>query len=303
MPMPNDAPWSPPPALASLGLRPVGQTLRRRRRLLISTVGWQKCGKTDFGLSAPKSRRHPLLALDYDVGMEELLDSPRFADAVRQDLIIRQDMRHPWHLEPSGALTNDTVAAAMVNVEKFKKLYSESVKSGAFKSIFIDNGYALLQAFRAARLGKNMSIFGGVDARQYGPVNTEFEEVLKQALDHDTNVIISHRYEDRFAMDKKADAETGEVEKFKLKGYKDIKYVTQVHLEHLKDYKTRDLRVRIVECRQNNRAEGREFPVEFLDEETCELAGAPAGSSVGGTFLDIALAVCPATTAAEWLED
>lgn len=281
--------------IARLGLRPVSQTLHHRRRIIISSVGWQKSGKSDFLLSCPK----PLMALDYDTGMEELLANPRFAGQL--DSTYRVDMRYPWQLEPSGALTDATVKAAKENVERFKKLYTEGVVSGAFRTVGIDNGHALLNAFRAARLGKNISIFGGVDAKQYGPVNTEFEELLKLAYDHDTNVVITHRYEDRFVLEKNKDPETGKLEQFKLKGYKDIKYVTQVHIEHLKDYDSRDLRVRIVECRQNNRAENMEFAVEFLDDDTCAMLDVPQGSSTGGTFLDVARAVFPQSTDSDWL--
>lgn len=281
--------------IARLGVKPVSQTIIRRRRILISSVGWMKAGKTDFLLSSPK----PLLALDYDTGMEELLASSRFASQL--DSIYRVDMRYPWHLEPSGALTDATVKAAIANVDRFKKLYTEGIKSGAFRTVGIDNGHALLNAFRAARLGKEIGTFGGVDPKRYGPVNTEFEELLKIAYDHETNLVITHRYEDKFGADTKKDPETDKFEKFKLKGYKDIRYVTQVHIEHLKDYDTRELRVRIMECRQNNRAENQEFAIEFMDDETCDMLEVPHGSSSGGTFLDIAKAVFPQSTDLDWM--
>lgn len=267
-----------PEVLRKHGFTPV--TAPGKRRLFTSSEGAPSSGKTHFISTMPG----PVIAiLDFDRGLEGVVDRQ---ELVGDKLIVRKTLPMPDLDQSSKTMSAGEQTMAVQSYETFKKIVEEIIRSGQVRSLAIDNGGDPYTLAQMARFGRIAAV-GEVPAQMWTMMQLEFEQIFRIAYDHSTNLHITHRHGSKYR---------GAMGEMELKGYKRMQYVSQVHLEHIKD-KDGNLRIEVKKCRQRIALEDPNHPqhvhpIIFMDEDKTQ--------SFGGTFLDIATAVFPNTKEEDW---
>lgn len=267
--------------LAELGYRPALETLTPRKRLLVSSEGEQKTGKTHFMLTAPK----PMIVYNFDTGLDELLEKTPFNSQLGE-IIPVNDFRFDMRLQPgSDFKVTDRIHNECVRKwEEFREHMARIAATNAVRSVGIDSGSHLYYLASLARWGK----FGQVPQQAYGALYIEFEETLKVFYDSDINLIVTHKLKDKF-----------DGPGMEMRGYKDMPFLLQAHIQHRKAKKTGELSIEVRECRHNRAAEGQILEINEPTEEEREILG-DAAVSTGGGFLDLVKVILPDEDLSDW---
>lgn len=273
----------------------------QRRRLFITSEGAPKVGKTHFLWTMPG----PIALIDFDRGAEGVIDRVKDANGVPLNMYGQPIMRKtiPFAEFDEGGKTMSAVelSAARESYQLFKHLVSQIIRSGAVRTLSIDTGGAAYALAQAARFGQLAQV-GEVPPSMWTSMQMEFENIFLQAYDAGCNVLVTHRQGSKFK------GLAGEKE---LKGYKNMPFVSQVHLVHQQKTNrvpvdpmnpqsgTREqteLSIRIGECRQRFGLKGCELPILLLGEDENGIM-----QSMGGRFVDVATAVFPNTKVEDWI--
>lgn len=271
-----------PPNLVAMGFAPVGAA---RRRLFISNEGEPATGKTTLLRTMPG----PIAVINFDHGLEGVAEFDVHGNRIWQKTIDVPDFD-----ESGKTMTPGERTTAMNSYEAFKKTVDALIKSssqpGGIRTLGIDTGTAAYTLAQAARFGRIAQV-GEVPPGMWTAMQTEFENIFAPFESNNCNILITHRQGAKFK---------GLVGEKDLKGYKNIEFVAQIHLVHEKKIaKAADgtadqqLSVLVKKCRQRIGLEGHRFDVIWLNEEKTQ--------SIGARFVDIAMAVFPQTTEADWL--
>ena len=186
------------------------------KRLVVSLEAAHKAGKTRWALTAPG----PIAYINLDLGLEGVVEP--FLAAGKTIMESRYVLTGKGAKGKLGEIRNEDAERQW---EQFKIDYYYAMQSGKYRSVVIDTGTELNQLIRLARLGKLVQ----VEPHHYGPVNAEFEEVLRAGLtQNDTNLIITHKVKDEYIGDKR----TGKKERA---GYSGIGFIVQVLLSLWRD--------------------------------------------------------------------
>lgn len=195
-----------------------------KRRLIVSVQGMPKQGKTHFSCTAPG----PIAFLNFDMGDEGVVDA-KFPE---KDIHIA-DYRVAFPYEQPKA---DAAYKQFVNDYK-------AALGSDMRSVIIDTAVELWELERLAKLGK----LSNVMPLQYGPVNKEYQELIRKAYDSDTNLILIHKLRKRYVNDQwDGSWERG--------GFHDTGYLVQASVECYKEDGIWKLKV--LESRQNPKADG-----------------------------------------------
>ena len=172
----------------------------RNKRLVVAVEGREKDGKTSFALSAPA----PIAIFNLDTGLEGVVE--KLAD---EKEIIQCEVEY-------RDATNQNEWTKMW--EQIKKNYYAALKSNV-RTLVMDTASEMWELVRLARFGKLTQVM----PHHYGPVNTEFRDLIRAIYKTDKNLILLHKLKDEYINDKK----TG---KFERAGFKDVAYQVQVNL-------------------------------------------------------------------------
>ncbi len=280
------------PRLLALGYSPVGSAQAgKKRRLFITMEGLPSTGKTDFLRRCPP----PQVCIDFDRGMEGVCEHDIWGNEIMRRVIEMPD------LDVGGKFATDAERTVAKNsYEQFKRLTTETFKalsSIGGGTLSIETGGAAYSLAQIARFGQ-IAQLGEVPAAMWTSMQAEFQQIFLQYEDYPVNLIVSHRQGSKFG------GAAGETD---LKGYKEMKHLSQIHLEFLRVYRRTavgmverdkrgtelfDLVRKVGKCRARLSLLGAEFPVVFVDDEMRD--------SVGGDFETIALAVFPETSREDW---
>lgn len=208
-----------------------------RRRLVICTEALEKKGKTHFGLTMPG----PIALFDMDRGLEGVVD--KFVD---QKQILVADYR--GMVQRAG----DMKALYEARWKKFNEDYERALDAPLDKvrSVLLDTGTELWEYARLGVLGKLTQ----VPPLFYPEVNSQFRKIVDLALDHDKNVLITHKMKKEYT--RRGDDDKGNwTGKYERAGFGEMGNLVQVILRHGR-YKgaedgNGDFYVDVVECRQN----------------------------------------------------
>jgi hypothetical protein len=297
-----------PPILQQLGFSHVAPAVDGLRRAFISSEGLTGSGKTHFIGTAPG----PVIAVvDFDRGLTGVLDS---VEKVGDKLIMRKtfpmvdfDQDDPVNvgrgMESARLVASEAERKMAAEVfEQFKNCMSQILRSKnpdgtrQVATLAVDNGGDPYTLCQAARFGK-LARLGEVQGSAWRIVNYEFEQIFKEADEHNVNLIVTHRRKSKFQG-------AGELE---IDGYKGIRYASQAHILHHVGLKRNEhgipFKPEIVErkiifiekCRQRPALvepthPQHELPIVMLGE----------GKWFGGQFINVVQAMLPNTTREDW---
>jgi len=183
-------------------------TKTRLKRIIMNIEGQEKQGKTHFSLTAPG----PIAFIDMDTGTEGVVD--KFIKD--KEIWVKN---YNWK-----DATSQTEWTEMW--EDSKRAYMNACSSKEMRTIVIDTSTEHYEMIRLARFGKINKIAmqdGKALPFPYGPVNTEFRDLIKKVYDSDKNLILIHKLKKSYV---------NEVWKggYERSGYSDIPYVVQMNV-------------------------------------------------------------------------
>lgn len=232
----------------------------RIHRLIISlTADWKK-GKTTFALTAPA----PIALIDMDTGLEGVIE--KWAE--QKEIHVKSFNYH-------DATSEDEWTKMW---EDCKQAFLGALNNPRIKTVVWDTATEAFELIRMARFGKlNKVVMAGGKAVPYpwGPVNTEFRDLLRKSLGTRKNVIFIHKTKDEY----RDDARTGNKVRA---GFGDMEFVTQVNILLWKDVEKGGYGLTIEDCRQNSDVSG----LELVDPLN--------------TFINVASLIFPESEEEEW---
>lgn len=207
-------------------------------RLILSVSGVEKSGKTHFALTAPE----PIVYIDADLGSEGVVEP--FIRAGKQVISF------PIRLEKNLAIGKASEVKARYDPvwQDFKKKVATACKLGT-GTIVIDTATEMYELCRLAEFGKLTQVM----QRDYGPVNSEWREVIYGIFDSPLSCVLIHKLGDAWRDGKT----TGALE---LKGFRDTPGLVQcsVRMARLPDSETGEpvYEAEVENCRSNHRLTG-----------------------------------------------
>jgi len=200
-------------------------------RLILSVAGQEKQGKSSLALSAPG----PIIYFNLDFGLEGVVHKHASTKAiyVKHYTIKRGD---------SQALYADAWTA-------LKRDYYNALKSTA-RTVVLDTSTEVWELLRLARFGKLSQVM----PHQYGPVNAEFVQMIREAHGYDKNLILLHKMKREYVNDHA----TGRYERA---GYSGVGYLVQANVVVYRDGMDWGFFIRVMDCRQNAMIGGMECPL------------------------------------------
>lgn len=212
------------------------------RRLVMRVGGFEKDGKTHFGLTMPG----PISVLNIDRGLEGMVE--KFAR--EKEIHISEDFR----AMPSATQED--------NEERWKAImsaYENALKDTHIRSILYDTDTEAWEIARLAYLGKLV----GVRELHYPEVNSIFRNVIDMALAHDKNVMFTCRLRKQYVRSKSAEGKESSVwnGKWEESGFGEFGSIVQGSLRaaivSMDNENTPT--IRIIKCRQNMQMNGEVF--------------------------------------------
>ena len=203
------------------------------RRLIVSSSGPTKTGKSNFPLTADG----PIIYLDIDVGTEGVVG--KFQESGKTIMVdhIRfpKDEKQDKYLEMWLGL-------------KSRVLRAYSLSSGM---VVWDTGTEAYELCRLARFGKLTQ----VQPHNYVEVNNEWRDLLRNAYDSKMNTVFIHKIKAVWvnSTDHNGRLKSTKTDKFALAGFSEMDYLSQINITHSRDDTEEGtvFSVHIVDCRQN----------------------------------------------------
>lgn len=213
--------------------------------MVISLTGEWGTGKTEFSLTTPA----PIAFIDMDTGTRGVIEKWAKRKTIKHKKFNYRDSTSLVEWERLW--------------EECKKAFTNSLNHPNIRSIVWDTATEGYELEKMARWGKlNKIIMEGKDAMPYpyGPLNAEFQDLLRQALSTNKIVIFIHRMQDEY-INKKS---TGERIR---SGFKDMEFIVEVDVTTWKKIEKDDdgkvidriFGLTINKCRLNRDIEGLEI--------------------------------------------
>ncbi len=185
------------------------------RRLIVSSKGTSKCGKTHFALSGPP----PIIFFNIDIGTEGVVG--KFQEAGKQVLIY--DVRVPREA------SQDVYVPLWVDL-KNRILKAYSLREG---TVVWDTSTEAFELARLAKFGK----LSEIPPQYYAAVNNEWRELLRTAYDSKMNTVFIHKLKPVW---QSTTTSTGKrssykTDRFELAGFSEMEYLAQLNLTHYRE--------------------------------------------------------------------
>lgn len=190
-------------------------------RLVASTEAMEKSGKTHFILTAPG----PIGILDLDDGLDGVIE--KFPDKV---VVVKRFSRQLQSILDGKRYDADEMNSEW---EAFIAAYTALLRSPFIATLGGDSWADAWELCKMAHFGTDDpkgAGSGGHNTYKWGPPKREFRRLMSLAKARDDiNLVLTHRLKDEYG---KGDKKTG---KFIHDGFKEMKYVTDVHIRHFVD--------------------------------------------------------------------
>lgn len=224
------------------------------RRLIVSSSGKTKVGKSHFACSGPP----PIIYFDIDVGTEGVLG--KFQDDGKQILLYRVRVPKEAKQEVWTQMWEDLKA-------RIKAAYA--LRAG---TLVLDTSSEAYELCRLARFGRLTQ----VQPHNYTAVNTEWREMLRTAYDSPMNTVFIHKLKAVWmnTVDNNGKLKSTKTNEMELAGFGEMDYAVQINVVHGKE-KTENgtvFTLSIGDCRQNPSIEG------------MQLRGLPIAEGEGRSF-------------------
>ena len=192
-------------------------------RLIMSIEALEKNGKTHFALTAPG----PIAYFDFDIGTEGVIN--KFTAG--KEIIVSE---HRIPRDSDGGKGFDFARG----YETFHKRFMAALNNKQVRTLIVDTMSEAWELLRMARFGKLTQVM----PRQYGPVNAEVRELIRQCFEHDKNVILVHKMKPQYV---------GDIWKgtYERAGFKDIGFLVQVNGQL--GFDEGEFTCHITDCRQD----------------------------------------------------
>jgi hypothetical protein len=244
-------------------------------RLVVSSAGYQKKGKTHLGFTMPE----PIAYFAIDKGEEGV--GRKF---LQKDIrMIKYDFDRPTK-ENKGS--KQLIEQAHRMMDQFEEDFDYALRN--FRSLLFDTGTELYEMLRISEFGK----LGEVLPHHYAPVNAKFRDWIRQVLDSDSNLLITHKVKEEWANSGGVGSKTGRIVRA---GFKEVEFDVHVSIRHDRDWGERDdpkarpeitsgpFFFQVYDCRQNPDVVGQTF-VQPSNE-----------------WMDLAMAVYPESDPNDWM--
>lgn len=205
-------------------------------RIILSISGLEKQGKTHFALTAPG----PIAVFSTDIGEEGVVDK----------FMVDKEV----HIMDIARIGEDAAEKAPAEWDKFKTAYTACLKSKDVRSIIVDTATEIWELLRMARFGRLTQVM----PYQYGPVNAEYRDLIREAYTHNKNLILLHKMKPQYINDKR----TGEWER---NGFSDTGFLVQINAQVYR-HEPEDggeFCIWVKDCRQNPDLAGEEYTGEM----------------------------------------
>lgn len=212
------------------------------RKLIVVVTAMPGTGKTHFALTAPD----PIAYYDMDTGTAGVIE--KFVKAGKKIYRSRFDYRTIDVPDPG---------LAVANWERQKATFKQFMHNEHFRSVVVDTGTEMWELLRMARLGKLTQVM----PHNYGPVNAEFEDLLRLSDTCNKNLIVTHKMKEQYINDKF----TG---KYQRAGFKDMGFIAEVELVMYKE--DGEFCAEIKKCRHKSELEGFVLTGDMVDFQFLE---------------------------------
>ncbi len=194
------------------------------RRLIVSSGGREKTGKSHFALTAPE----PIVYLDIDIGTEGVVDKFQ----AEGKTILRYAVRVPKE-------SAQEIYVPMWNNLKARILKAYSLRVG---TVVWDTSTEAYELARLARFGKLTQVM----PHNYTEVNNEWRELLRTAYDSGMNTVFIHKM-------KPVWINNARTKDYEIAGFGEMDYLAQVNLVHYREDTDEGtvFSASIKDCRQN----------------------------------------------------
>jgi hypothetical protein len=210
-------------------------------RLIISVEGLDKSGKNHFAFSAPG----PLAYLDFDIGDEGVIE--KFQG---QKTIIRPNTSYSTRFDDGKQKVE-----AVKEWTRFHGDYTTALKK--LRSVVVDTASETWELLRLARLGKLTQVM----PHHYVEVNQEYRDLVREAFEHDANLILLHKLKAEWVNGK--DGKGNKTGKFERAGFSETGFLVQINLRATRvdigertDESDLGFRMEVLNCRQNPAIQG-----------------------------------------------
>lgn len=228
-----------PRDLIAMGFQPAED--EPKLRLLVSSEGQEKTGKSEFWMSAPS----PIACINLDIGTEGVVE--KWAKK-----------KNIWMLNFSVPPVVQAKQGEYVGIwARTKAAYDKILAHPDVRTVVVDTNSDWWELARLAEFG---SLSPAVDVkRAYPPLNMAFRSIIRAAYQTDKNLILTHKVSEKWKKNAAGvDAPSGE---FERAGFKEDGYLIQVNISH--HYEDGKFRLRVKNCRQNMDIAG----FDFFDRE------------------------------------
>lgn len=222
------------------------------RRLIISSSGREKTGKSTFALTGPP----PIIYLNVDVGTEGVVS--KFQDLGKQVLLY--DIRVPKKTSTTSSEQQSVYLPLWTSTQNaVKKAYS--LHEG---TVVWDTATEIYELARLAKLGKLTQVM----PHNYVEVNNEFRELLRVAYDSPMNTVFIHKVKPKWVGGNRTS-------EYEVAGFGDMDYLAQVNLIHYREQTDEGVvfSAYIKDCRQNTSVTGdvlRGMPLDDGEQRTVD---------------------------------
>lgn len=223
-----------------------------KRRLIVCVQGLEKRGKSHWALTAPD----PIAYMSLDIGTEGVVNKFINGELAAKEIYLSTYRNFVKRNSKGEVDTKATGDQAEKEWGKFVKDYETALDMGV-RTVIVDTGSEMWELLRLSAFGK----LDQVPSFMYGPVNGAFRELVRQAYDNDTNLILIHKYKKQY----KGSEWSG---KFERAGFGDVGYLSQVVVECerkpiKKNGEGGEFVTKVLDCRQNANLVGEEYEEEF----------------------------------------
>jgi len=271
--------------LISAGFEEVVADKAPNYRLIICSRAKEKHGKTHFSLTSPGN----IAYLNYDKGEEGVME--KFLKDRPERKIYTCELPKPLFRK---RLTGEEAkkreeGETKLRLEQYDKYwlkgrdaFEAAATNPLIKTIVVDTCTEFYESVRLARFGKLTEVM----PQHYGPVKSEFRDVVRMAFDRkDLNVIFVHKMKKEYQENSAGKAAwTGRLE---MQGFEDMGYIAQVTITHLREKIPSGgvkFGIRIDDCRINPDVIGLEL---WSDDGMCD-------------FANLGMVVYPDSTQEDW---
>jgi hypothetical protein len=181
-------------------------------RIIVSVCGDEKTGKDHFGLTFPE----PIYLHSFDQGLEGVIN--KFAK--EKEIFVAE---YELEIQPGEAEPKQVAEGANLVWENFRTNYRDSLEQCGEGTVILDTDTEVYELLRLARFGRLTQVM----PHHYGPVNSEFRDLIRSAYDHKCNLFLIGRMSDEWIND--ASGKGNKTGNRIRRGFGDLPYLTQVN--------------------------------------------------------------------------